>query len=76
MKILLLAALALTFTACGKKEEFKYQLVQNQCDTGEHKADSKEQMCSMLKDAGLNNFCAYDLRKQKYEGDGCGTWGS
>jgi hypothetical protein len=61
---------------CGKKEELKYHLVENQCDTGEHTADSKDQMCSMLKYDGVNNGCAYTLRKQKYEGDGCGSWGS
>ncbi len=78
MKRLIFVSLALAalsfFSACGKKEEFKYSLTYNGCATGEHEADSKEELCTMLKNDQLNNFCAKNLRKEKYEADGCGNW--
>jgi hypothetical protein len=74
--LLSLAVAVLSFLSCGKKDEFKYQLSENRCDTGEHKADSKEEMCGQLKNSELNNGCAAGLRKEKYEGDGCGAWGA
>ncbi len=74
--LLCLAAAAISFVSCGKKEDFKYQLSQNGCDTGEHSAESKDEMCGQLKNSDLNNGCASQLRKEKYEGDGCGSWGS
>jgi len=73
-KLALIALATLALAACGKKEEFKYNLTENDCSTGEKTAESKDQMCSMLKDSAANNGCAYSLRKQKFEQDGCGTW--
>lgn len=68
------AALALTLAACGKKEEYKYELSENGCSTGKQELESKADMCTRLKDNGANNGCAYTLRKQKFEQDGCGNW--
>jgi major membrane immunogen (membrane-anchored lipoprotein) len=83
--ILLLSVFLLT--ACGHSDDpsngdsgssssYKYQLVENNCDTGEHTADSLSKECTMLKDDGLNKGCAYDLRKEKFQSDGCGNWNS
>jgi hypothetical protein len=73
-KFAFIALATLTLAACGKKEEFKYNLTENDCSTGEKTAETKEKMCSMLQDSAANNGCAYSLRKQKFEQDGCGTW--
>jgi hypothetical protein len=72
-KFLFAFATVALFSACGHKDdqEFKYQYTVNNCDTGEHKADSKAQYCSMLKDDGLNNGCAGDMRKQAASDQGC-----
>jgi len=72
--ILTLAAFALS--SCGKKEEFKYNLTENQCSTGDQTLESKNEMCNRLKDNAANNGCAYTLRKQKFESEGCGAWAS
>jgi hypothetical protein len=75
MKIIFgLALSSLALAGCGKKEEYKYELVENQCSTGEKQADSKEKMCSQLKDDAANNGCAYRLRKEKFEQNSCGSW--
>jgi major membrane immunogen (membrane-anchored lipoprotein) len=80
----------LLLTACGHSDDpsngdsgsssssssYKYQLIENNCDTGEHTADSLSKECNMLKDDGLNKGCAYDLRKDKFQTDGCGNWNS
>ena len=74
--ILCIALAALALVGCSKKdEEFKYSLTENQCETGEHKADSKSVMCAQLKNDEVNHGCATHLRKEKFEGDGCGSWG-
>lgn len=71
---------ALSFYSCGKQEDekksesFKYNLTYNGCSTGDKEASSKDAMCALLKDDAANNFCAANLRKEKYEADGCGTW--
>ena len=75
-KLLILSLATIAFAGCGKKEDFKYTLSENGCSTGEQQADSKDQMCAKLKNDSVNNNCAYSLRKQKFESDGCGTWGS
>lgn len=61
-------------SACGKKEDFKYQYTVNGCDTGEHKAESKEEFCSLLKNDEINNYCAYNVRKENFQTQGCGNW--
>lgn len=74
---MILAGLPL-LVSCGKEEEtvstFQYQYTLNGCDTGQHKADSKEQHCQQLKDDSLNRFCAASLRKEAFESKGCGNW--
>lgn len=75
MKTLLILTLAtIALASCGKKEEFKYNLTENECSTGEQTLDSKDAMCTRLRDDGANKGCAYSLRKQKFESEGCGTW--
>ncbi len=77
MKTFLFLSLAtLALASCGRKEEFKYELTENGCSTGEQKTDSKEQLCTRLKDAGANNGCAYNLRKERFVAEGCGSWAS
>ena len=77
MKKLLLIVFGLSLFAllsCGKKDDYKYSLTENGCETGEHEADSKDEMCTQLKNNDLNKSCASNLRKEKYEADGCGKW--
>jgi hypothetical protein len=75
-KLFALTTAIFLLASCGKKEEYKYNLTENGCNTGEKTAESKDQMCSLLKDNSANNGCAANLRKNKYEQDGCGTWNS
>jgi hypothetical protein len=75
-KLIALTLATLAFSSCGKKEEFKYNLTENGCSTGDKSFESKEAMCTGLKDSGANNGCAYSLRKQKYQEDSCGSWAS
>jgi uncharacterized lipoprotein YehR (DUF1307 family) len=74
--IFFLACLVSLTAACGKKEEekFQYSFTENGCETKEHKADTKDKYCAMLRDDALNNYCASRLRKEAYEKNGCGTW--
>jgi hypothetical protein len=74
MRTVLFAALlsSALLVGCGHKDELKYDFSENSCDTGEHKADSKDQYCTMLKDDGLNNGCAADLRAQEASSQSCG----
>jgi len=75
-KILLLTLATLALASCGKKEEFKYNLTENGCSTGDKSFESKDAMCTALKDNAANNGCAYSLRKEKFAQDSCGTWAS
>jgi hypothetical protein len=70
----LLSLMTLVLASCGKKEEFKYNLTEGTCSTGDKTAESKSEMCNLLRDSGANNGCANSLRKQKFEQEGCGTW--
>jgi hypothetical protein len=74
----LLALSTLALSSCGKEEskveQFKYNLTENGCSTGDQSASSKEEMCNLLKSRSANNGCAFSLRKQKFEQEGCGTW--
>lgn len=75
MKTLVVVSLSVCLLAsCGKKEKFSYDFTENECKTGEHKADSKDDHCSNLKNNSLNNGCAEKLRKDEYERQGCGSW--
>ena len=65
-------ALACALCACGS--DYKYQYSFNGCDTGEHKADSKEEHCQNLKNESLNKGCAQSIRKEEYIKQGCGAW--
>jgi len=71
---LFFALVFVALSACGKKEEFKYELSENQCSTGEQTTDSKNALCTRLKDDGANKGCAYRLRKEKFEAESCGNW--
>jgi len=73
-QFLALTLVTLALASCGKKEEFKYELSQNGCSTGEQKTDSKDALCTRLKDNAANNGCAYSLRKERFTAEGCGTW--
>lgn len=70
--------LFVVLAGCGKEEEvsstFQYQYTLNGCDTGQHKAESKEEHCQQLKNHSLNKFCASSLRKEAFESKGCGQW--
>lgn len=70
----MIGLVAIALCGCGKKEEYKYELSENGCSTGKQETESKSELCTRLKDSGANQGCAYTLRKQKYEQDGCGSW--
>lgn len=73
MKILLLIA-AVTLVGCkkeSKSESYSYDLTLNGCATGKHTFSSKADMCAALKDDARNKYCAYSLRKQTFENNGC-----
>lgn len=58
-----------------KESSFTYELSENSCSTGEKTFSSNEAMCNALKDDALNNFCAQNLRYQKFQSDCPGkTW--
>lgn len=52
----------------------KYSLSENGCETGEHSARSKAEICELLKQDDINNNCAFGLRKEKFEADECGDF--
>ncbi len=69
----LLICIALGLSGCGNHEEesLTYQLSSNGCDTGKHEFSSKAAYCNGLKDYRANNGCAFSLRKETYEKNGC-----
>ena len=75
---LMLAAFALA--SCNKSltdtlvknynvQKYSYQFTENGCTTGEKSFSSLSEMCTNLKSDSNNNFCAYGLRKSKFESD-------
>lgn len=56
-------------SACGSSEdeEFKYQLTENGCDTGEKTFSDLESYCAALKNDAANNGCAKSLRRNVYQ---------
>lgn len=50
-------------------QTLSYTLTENGCSTGEQKFSSQEQMCEGLKNDSLNNYCAQNLRYQKFQND-------
>jgi hypothetical protein len=58
-----------------KQSSFSYELSENGCSTGEKTFNSNDSMCDALKDDALNNYCAQNLRYQKFQSDCPGkTW--
>lgn len=69
-----LLVVALLLVGCNKEqksESYSYDLSLNGCATGKHTFSSKGEMCAALKDDVRNNNCAYSLRKQTFESNGC-----
>ena len=56
--------------------EYSYTLKDNGCSTGDQSFSSLTAMCENLKNESANNFCAYELRRSKFETDcfSTGTW--
>ena len=56
--------------------EYLYNLTDNGCSTGDQSFSSLTAMCENLKNDSANNFCAYELRRSKFETDcfSTGTW--
>jgi hypothetical protein len=68
----LLATATLTLSACQqKKETYDYNFTENNCPTNDHQFSSKDEYCKALRNEALNNFCALDQRRQRYQAD-CG----
>lgn len=58
-----------------KQSSFSYELSENGCSTGEKNFSTNDAMCNALKDDALNNYCAQNLRYQKFLSDCPGkTW--
>lgn len=54
---------------------YKYQFVENGCDTGQQVFSSQSAMCSGVQNESLNHGCAGDLRQQYFTAQGCtGTY--
>ncbi len=52
-----------------KQSSFSYELSENGCSTGQKTFSSNDAMCNALKDDALNNYCAQNLRYQKFQSD-------
>lgn len=52
-----------------KESSFSYELSENGCSTGEKTFSTNDAMCNALKDDALNNYCAQNLRYQKFLSD-------
>jgi hypothetical protein len=52
-------------------QRYKYQMVENGCDTGEHVFYTKQALCDGLKNDALNNNCAADSRDRLYRRHSC-----
>ena len=58
-----------------KQSSFTYELSENGCSTGEKTFSTNDAMCNALKDDAFNNYCAQNLRYQKFQSDCPGkTW--
>lgn len=57
-------------------QDYSYNFTVNGCTTGDQAFSSLDSMCEGLKNDSLNNYCAYDLRRSKFDTDcfGRGTW--
>lgn len=63
---------ALGMSACQKKnEKFSYDLTENGCPTGNHEFNNKAEYCAALRDDRANNYCALNLRRERYKAE-CG----
>jgi hypothetical protein len=54
-----------------KQENYKYDIDDNGCKTGEQKFTSKKELCEGLRDHARNNYCALRLRKNYFEQSSC-----
>lgn len=53
----------------AESQNYSYNLSENGCSTGDHSFSSLDSMCDGLKDDSLNNQCAYNLRRMKFESE-------
>ncbi len=58
-----------TITTRKNSENYSYNLSENGCSTELQQYSSLASMCDGLKNESANNFCAYNLRRSKYESD-------
>jgi hypothetical protein len=52
-----------------ESQSFTYNFTENGCSTGEKVFSTNDAMCSALRDDVSNNYCAQDLRYQKFQSD-------
>ena len=50
-------------------QTLSYTLTENGCSTGEQYFSTQDDMCDGLKNDSLNNYCARNLRYQKFQND-------
>ena len=66
------------FISCGKTNEsslvkLNYHFIENGCDTLRHEFESEsyddalKKQCEALMDHNKNNYCAYGLRKNRFD---------
>lgn len=60
-----------TITTQTNDTSLSYELSENGCTTGKLTFPSPELLCEALKDDGLNNNCAKDLRRLKFQSSHC-----
>lgn len=51
------------------QSSYTYNLSENGCSTGEQQFSGREAMCDGLKNEPLNNYCAQNLRRSKFQTD-------
>ncbi|MBI1859603.1 MAG: hypothetical protein HYR96_01630 [Deltaproteobacteria bacterium] len=83
MKQVFLVALCSALSGCGLPwvsssngavvSSLSYEFKDNErsCSTGYHKADFQSEYCEMLGNHFLNNYCAYEARREAYR-NSCG----
>lgn len=80
MRALLIVCLVPALFACSKSsdgssstrnERFSYSLTYNNCPTGKKTFSSQQAMCDALKDDSENNYCAREMRREKFDSDAC-----
>ena len=77
--IIMSALLLLTLLGCGthivyprfNSNPYSYNFREVDCSTGDHEFNSREDMCSSLRDSGFNNYCASRERARFFDSQGC-----